>query len=203
MSTDIRLGAVIVAGGLSSRMNAFKPMLPLGNSTIIRRVITTLAEAGVGNILLVTGREGDRLTEHVSDLPVTTVHNPDYATTDMFCSARIGFAKLSGCCDRIFFLPGDVPLFSAATLAAMLDKQRREAVDFLVPTHNGKKGHPVLLSAALLPTLLAFKGDGGMKAVIRGYNGRKATIEVPDPGILLDADTPEDYQRLLTYQASI
>ena len=203
MSIDARIGAVVVAGGRSSRMKAFKPMLPLGDSTVIRTLLSTLRSGGVSRIVVVTGRESEKLTAHIADMGVETVHNADYATTDMFCSACLGFRRLADDCDLIFFTPGDVPLFAADTLREMLERQAAAPVDILTPVCNGKKGHPVLISRRVIPALLAFRGDGGLKAAIRGFGGSKDTVSIPDKGILLDADTPADYQRLREYAASV
>ena len=86
------IGAVVAAAGLSSRMQAFKPMLPLGDSTIIRTLIAGLRAAGVSAITVVTGHNADRLQEHLSGLDIAFADNKDYATTDMLCSAGIGLS---------------------------------------------------------------------------------------------------------------
>ena len=66
MSTKIP-GAVIVAAGMSSRMHSFKPMLPLAGATVIRTLIGTLQKASIAPIIVVTGRNGRELTEHILD----------------------------------------------------------------------------------------------------------------------------------------
>ncbi len=201
MSTkkDIIAGAVIVAAGLSSRMNAFKPMLPLAGSTVIRTLIGTLRSGGVGPIVVVTGRNGEELAEHIADLDIQTVHNEKFATTDMFRSACLGFQALAGQSELIFFTPGDVPLFSPYSIGEMLEQMTEFSLDILTPTYNGHRGHPVLLSAAAADTLSAYRGPGGLRGAISNYEGKKELLGLPDRGLLLDADTPEDYARLLEY----
>lgn len=193
------IGGVIVAAGLSSRMGAFKPMLPLGDSTVIRSLIRRFRAVGVAPIVLVVGRNGDLLADHVADLGVEIVPNPDFATTDMFCSACLGLRTLVCRCGGVFFTPGDSPAFAAASLTALAKQMAREPKGAWTPTYRGRKGHPVLLSGESLAEILAFRGPGGMRGALEGCSAGLGLLELDDPGLVLDADTPEDYQRLLDY----
>ena len=71
----MKAGAVIVSAGLSSRMGAFKPMLPFGSETIIRHNALSLLNAGCSPVCIVTGFKSDLLKEHLSDLPVICIEN--------------------------------------------------------------------------------------------------------------------------------
>ncbi len=198
-SEKTRTGAVIVAAGLSSRMNAFKPMLPLAGATVIRTLIGTLRQAGVELIVVVTGRNSEELSEHIADLGVETIRNADYASTDMFHSACLGFARLKGRCEQVFFMPGDVPLFSPYSIIEMLEYMKSAEIEVLTPCYNGKAGHPVLLSAKAIPSLTSYSGPFGLKGAIQGYEGSREVLALPDQGLVMDADDPADYAKLLEY----
>ena len=58
------IGGVILAAGLSSRMKDFKPLLPIGNTTFIKRLILQMRTVGVEKIVVVTGHCHAKLTEH-------------------------------------------------------------------------------------------------------------------------------------------
>ncbi|MDD4716233.1 MAG: NTP transferase domain-containing protein, partial [Oscillospiraceae bacterium] len=62
----MKTGALIVAAGLSSRMNGFKPMLKLCGTTIIKKTVDTLQQVGASPIYVVTGYRGDLLERHLS-----------------------------------------------------------------------------------------------------------------------------------------
>ncbi len=192
-------GALIVAAGRSSRMGAFKPLLPLGGGTVIGRAAGTLRGFGACPIVAVTGREATRLTNYLQPLGVECVHNPDFAATDMFRSACIGMAALRGRVDGFFFLPGDAPLFSAETLGAMLRRMQASGCGVVRPMYGGRCGHPILIDAAHIPALLAFDGEGGMRGALDSLGCRIDRLEVDDPGLVYDADTPEDYERLVHF----
>ena len=100
-----KTGVVIVAAGLSSRMKAFKPMLPLAGSTVIRALIDTMKKANIEPIIVVVGKNSQELIEHLSDLPVETVVNSDYAKTDMFFFRLFGVCQDKRAMQTTVFLP--------------------------------------------------------------------------------------------------
>jgi CTP:molybdopterin cytidylyltransferase MocA len=189
-------GAVIVAAGLSSRMGAFKPLLPLGDSTFIERVITTLREAGVGDIAVVTGRDAPLIEQAVASSTVTCIYNKDYATTDMWYSASLGLTFMADRVDGIFFTPVDVPLFSVATVRKLADGMQTSGAHIVSPVHQGKAGHPVALRSTAVKDVLAQRSDRGLRGAIDTYGGPKGVIAVDDAGTIYDSDTPEEYQFL-------
>ena len=194
---------ICVAAGLSSRMGTFKPLLPLGDSTIIRTLIARYRACGIAQIVLVTGKNAELLENHVRDLGVLCRRNTRFAESDMFESVRIGIRAFlengapptEGAEERIFLTPGDIPLVSANTIRALLDASG----DICIPTANGVQGHPLRLSRQALEPILRYEGPGGLRGALDalGAHGWQISeIPVDDPGILLDADTPDDYERL-------
>ena len=192
-----KTGAVIAAAGLSSRMGAFKPLLPLGDTTIIGQGIRTLRQAGALPIVAVTGRESQRLTAYLEELGVICVYNSRYETTDMFASLCLGMRRLKGEADRFFFLPGDIPLFRRETLLALQQAMDQTGCDLVQPVWDGRGGHPVLIRSDQIPALLDWQGEGGLRGAMEDIIIKKKQLPVQDPGIRLDADTREDYKRLL------
>ena len=199
----MKTGAVIVAAGLSSRMKSFKPLLQLGGSTVIRTAIETLQSAGVSPIVVVTGREADALQRHLQPLAVHCIYNKDFASTDMFHSAIIGMQFIESLCDRFFFLPADVPLFSKRSLLTMMGYSDYAGCQLLLPSYKGQEGHPVLIDQKLIKDLLLFTGDGGLKGALDQLNCQKEILDLPDAGTTMDADKPEEYQQLKRYAATM
>ena len=68
--------------------------------------------------------------------------------------------------------------------------------DHLSGLFAATRGHPPLISASYRDSILSWHGDGGLKALLMQFEGDSATVETGDEGILLDMDTPEDYERL-------
>ena len=191
----MQTGAVIVAAGMSSRMGDFKPMLNIGSISIAQRVVATLQQAGADRIVMVTGYNATALERHLSGLGLVFLRNENYEHTQMFDSAKIGLRYLKDKCERILFTPVDIPLFTSATVKALL----ASGAPLACPVCQGQEGHPILIASPLVEKLLNDSGEGGLKGAISRCGTEMTEIEVPDAGILHDADTPEDYQSLLSF----
>ena len=191
----MRTGAVITAAGMSSRMGDFKPLLNIGSMSIVKRIVATLRQAGAESIVMVTGYNADALEHHLSGSGIVFLRNPDYEHTQMFDSARIGLGYLADKCDRILFTPVDIPLFTAATVSALL----ASGSELACPVFDGHTGHPLLMSGDIARKILSDSGEGGMQGAITRCGVRMTEIAVDDEGILHDADTPQDYKKLLAY----
>ena len=189
----MQTGALIVAAGMSSRMGDFKPMLNIGSISIAQRIVATLHQAGVEKIVMVTGYNALALERHLSNSGIIFLRNENYSTTHMFDSAKIGLEYLRDKCDRILFTPVDIPLFTSATVKSLMDS----SAPLACPIFNGEPGHPIMLSAALVDRLLADSGEDGLKGALSRCGQAMERVPVSDPGILHDADTPEDYKTLL------
>ena len=190
--------ALIVAAGMSTRMGQFKPMLSIGSISVAQRVVASLHQAGISKIVMVTGCNAIALERHLAGNGIIFLRNDRYETTQMFDSVKIGLEYLQDKCDRIVFTPVDVPLFTAATVRALLASGEALAC----PVYDGQQGHPILLSAGLIPQILADSGEGGLRGALDRCSAAMAPIPVNDPGTLQDADTPEDFSALLDYHNS-
>lgn len=189
----MRIGALIPAAGMSTRMGDFKPLLLLGPATMAERLIAAFRGAGADEIVMVTGFQAERMERVLAGSGVTFIRNEAYAQSDMFASARLGLSYLVPRCDRILFTPVDVPLFSTATVKALLDSE----AEIACPTFHGMRGHPLLLSKDAAARLLEDGGEDGMRGAIARCGVQVTEVPVIDEGILRDADTPQDFQRLL------
>lgn len=189
----IKEGAIILAAGMSSRMGDFKPVLKIGNLSILERIILTFQDSGITEIVVITGNKARIVEELVRDLNVTCLHNHDFATTQMLDSAKIGFKYLEHKCERILITPIDIPLFTKETVMKLTASKGL----FVNPAHQGVKGHPFMIDTRILPEIIAYNGNRGLMGAVESCNYQQIEVEVEDEGILLDADTKDDFQTLL------
>ncbi len=194
----MKTSGLIVAAGMSSRMNTFKPMLKIGSISMVHRIISTLQQAGVYPIVLITGNQGELLEKHVASKNVICLRNEDYENTEMFDSAKIGFDYLKDKCDQIIFTTVDIPLYTKNTVGKLINSDGK----LVIPTYKNKTGHPILINNSIIPDILKYKGSEGLKGACREVNCPKVLVEVDDRGILFDADTREDYEELLKWHNS-
>lgn len=187
------LAAIILAAGFSSRMGAFKPLLSFGPSTVIEQVISTLREGGVDAIRVVVGWNAPRLIPVLERAGAPWVMNERFEE-GMYASIQAGARSLPTDTAAFFLMPGDMPCVRGATLARLMAEWDARPGGILYPCHAGRRGHPPLIAGAYIPEILRESPADGLRELLRRHEADARDIEVADPGILLDLDTPEDYR---------
>lgn len=188
-------GAIVLAAGLSSRMGAFKPMLPFGNSTVALHLISMLKEQKVDPIVVVTGFRADELQQHLFFTGVRFIKNERYETTQMFDSIKIGIDAIKNDCERFMILPIDVPAIMPDTIKQIL----RIDAPIVRTVCEGRCGHPIMLSMETAIKLYDYEGPMGLRGAIRNSGIPVTHIEVDDEGIYRDMDTRAQYEKLLKW----
>lgn len=191
----MKISAIILAAGCSTRMGTMKALLPLAGQTVIDRVVTLFKTAGIEDIRVVTGHEHERLNEILSSLGVQEVYNPLYKQ-GMFSSVQAGIASLSHEVDAFYLLPVDIPLVKAATLQQLIGVFESTGNLILHPCFEGRRGHPPLIPISYREAILDWNGSQGMKGFLRKWDAESRDIVVDDEYILYDIDTIEQYQHL-------
>ena len=190
-----RYAAIILAGGLSTRMKRFKPLLPLGDATVTDRVTGAFLSAGVA-VFLVAGYRRDDIAAAIKNRDVTIVYNPDYEK-GMFSSIQAGLRRL-GLDHKAFFVnPVDIPLVRPPTLTRLMDTAVENPDNIIYPVFAGKRGHPPLIPTKMVPAILGWEKGGGLKSILKSQEKLALEVLVPDSFILFDIDTPENYRALL------
>ncbi|MDR0862855.1 MAG: NTP transferase domain-containing protein [Oscillospiraceae bacterium] len=190
----MKFAAVILAAGLSSRMGALKPVLPVGGERAVERAQRILREAGVSNIVMVTGHRRAEV-ERFAAAGTAVAYNAEYAS-GMFSSVRTGVAALGANFgddyDAFFMLPADCCVVPVEVLRQVADAYAGSVV---YPMFGGKRGHPPLIPRSLADGLLRYNGDGGTKGYLAAFHG--VEVETGDARVLLDMDTPQGYADVL------
>lgn len=191
-------GAVITAAGLSSRMGDFKPLLPFGKECVARHLTQMLARTGVSPVVMVTGYRGEELKQQLKDTDIIFIQNRQYASTEMLDSLKLGFEAIKGQCSEVLVMPVDVPAVTEETVKKIID-----ADSPIVRTKcAGRRGHPVKLSSVMMEAVLSYQGEQGLKGFLKSCSDLILDVEVADEGSFVDADTKEEYRRLLQLEGS-
>lgn len=190
-----RYAAIVLAGGLSTRMKQFKPLLPLGEGTITDRVIDLFLNEGVDVFLVAGYRHGD-IVAGTKQRDIAIVYNPDYEK-GMFSSIQAGVRHLPPGYRAFFILPVDIPLVKPTTIRRLIEASKENPGKIIYPVYQGKRGHPPLIPATLAGDILGWGKGGGLKAVLKSKEKLAREVPVRDSFILFDIDTPEDYAALL------
>jgi molybdenum cofactor cytidylyltransferase len=192
-----RIGAVVLAGGQSRRMGERnKLLLEVNGRPMVRHAVEAALEAGLREVVIVTGHERQRLEEAVAGLPVRLVHNPDFAL-GLSTSLKRGLQALDPSLDGVLVLLGDMPLITAGHLRRLIGAFNPiEGRGIVVPTHRGKRGNPVLWARSFFQAMRDLEGDVGAKHLLGEHAGELVEVELEDEAPLVDIDTPEALSRL-------
>jgi len=188
--------AIVPAAGASTRMGVSKQVLPFGETTVIGHVVDEVLQSGLDDVIVVVGRDGDRVTEALGGRPVRIVVNPD-PQADMLSSVRCGLRALPQSCAAVLVALGDQPAVTADLIASMIRRFRAYARGIVVPRHGGRRGHPLLFAARYAPEILTGFDDVGLRGLLHAHPDDVCDLEVADPSVLADMDCPEDYLREL------
>ena len=191
--------AVILSAGESSRMGRPKALLPIDGVRFIEKIVTALKSTRVNEIIAVLGHNAEEMRQKVSDLPVKIVLNPDYKQgqlSSLIAAIRnIESGENHHRVDAILVHLVDHPYINADLVNVMIDRFYETKKLIVVPRHQGRRGHPVIFSRALFNELLAAPLDQGAKTVVRAHRDQTLEIDTDDAGVIVDIDTPEEYQK--------
>jgi len=178
---------IILAAGFSSRVGRFKMTLPFGRSTVLEHTVINMHSV-CDRVIVVGGYRIELIRELLNGYPyVDIVENQDYPT-GMFSSVCCGISHVKG--DSFFLTPGDYPLISASVYEIM----NATKGDFVVPTHLGRKGHPILIRNRLGDDILALPKDSTLRDFV--FSHEVTRVNVGEETIYLDIDSMEDYLRV-------
>jgi molybdenum cofactor cytidylyltransferase len=178
-------------------MGLQKLLLPFAGKTVITHIVDQLLAGDLDKIYVVVGHEPDRITEQLSDRPVSIVTNPNY-DSGMLSSVRCGFKALPPDCDAALIALGDQPSITFKLVEDMVRSFNETDKGILVPEHDGKRGHPILVAKNYQTEILAHYDDIGLRGLLHAHPDDIFELSVSSSSILFDMDYPEDYLRELS-----
>ncbi|HEV7506122.1 MAG TPA: nucleotidyltransferase family protein [Thermoanaerobaculia bacterium] len=193
--------AVLPAAGASRRMGRPKLLLPFRGSPLVAAVVGALRAGGVDGIVLVTAADDDALRDWARQAGVVTAVNP-VPERGMLSSIQEGIIALGGADalarrgDVLLISPADLPRLSSKSVAELLRRMAAEKSTLAVPVFEGKRGHPLALAPSLIPEIFRLDPEIGLKQLRDRHEAELLEVPVDDPGVVLDVDTPADYERL-------
>jgi len=187
-----RVAAVVLAAGRSTRMGGPNKLIAeIAHRPLVRIAAEEALASRAKPVIVVTGHQRPDVEKALAGLPVTMVHNADFAQ-GLGTSLRTGIAAVPAEADAAIVCLGDMPHVDAGLidrLIAAFDPARGALV--VVPTFEGKRGNPVLWSRRFFPDLMAVEGDVGARHLIGRYPEAVVEVAVDDRGAFIDIDTPE------------
>lgn len=192
--SETKTAALLPAAGRSERMGSCKMLLPLPDRPTIIRCIETVLDSGINDIVVVLAPPyGAAIHEKIAHLPVSVAWNCN-ASSDMAGSLRVGIGGLPvDITGVLVFLP-DTPLVSCETCRMLCEKHSADPGSIFIPTHAGRRGHPLLLPRTVIEQLPDYPT---LRDLLQLRQELIRLCPTDDAAILLDMDTPEEYEHLV------
>ena len=190
--------AILLAAGESRRMGQLKALLPWQGTSLLKHQVASLRAGGVDRVVVVLGHRSDELKAELAGIEgVAWQLNPDYLQGKT-TSIKAGLSTLgSEQLDALLILNVDQPR-NADVIRSLLKEHLSQGNLITIPTHNGKGGHPIILSLSLLEELREIDEETyGIKAVVQRHLDATRRVEMDAAEVLWDLNTPEEYQRVL------
>lgn len=191
--------AIIPAAGASARMGAHKLLMPMGDRTVIDRVLASWRDSAVSRIVVVARADDAGLLERCIAAGVDVVAAKS-APRDMKASVRLALRHVAANyspdpSDAWLLAPADLPRLSTAAIDAVLGAYDSEHPSPVAPTFGGERGHPLLMPWALGERVGGLAANTGVNALLQDMFVRE--VAWGDDSILRDVDTPGDFACLM------
>lgn len=190
------IDAILLAAGKSRRMGTQKLLLPFGDTTVIHHIATQVLAAPVGRLIVVVGNDATSIKEALAGLAVHFAVNPD-EQGDMLSSVRAGLGAVSHECQGILVVLGDQPAIEPRVLAEMFQRFKSSGGGIIVPTHAGRRGHPILFASSYIDEIQRQYDGQGLRGLLEAHPADVLEVECDRSWVLADMDHPADYEREL------
>jgi molybdenum cofactor cytidylyltransferase len=189
-----KIEGILLAAGESRRMGFPKPLLRLNGETFLVHIAASMLVT-VERLIIVVGAHREAVTASVPvDKRISVIENPDYALGQL-SSIRVGLRAVSADADGAIVHLVDHPTVLPETFGLLVREYQSSGKAILVTRCRGHRGHPVLFDRSIFDELYRAPLDGGARGVVKADEHRVFYVDVEDPGVVLDLDTPTDLLR--------
>ncbi len=198
------LAAVILAAGESRRMGTPKALLPFPAGTPVSEGIPTFLEhlmsiaqhPRIGLRRVVLGAHAEEIRSHGKLDAEDVVVNSEWATGQL-SSIQAALRSLPpGDTDGAVLFLVDQPLITAGLVGTLVEQFYASKKGIVIPTYNGKRGHPVIFASSLYDELLAAPAEQGARAVVWAHANEVLEISTDEEGVVLNLNDPETLKRV-------
>lgn len=186
--------AIVLAAGLSRRLGRQKALVSINGATLVEWSYRRLTDAGCDVVVVVNNEVAERVAHLLPNATLVENDDPDAGRTGSLQLGCEALAKQNGGMPaRLVMAPVDRPAWNANVLEDVLNTPTSGA-----PSHQGRRGHPVLLDQTAIEAVMAAKADASLRELVFF-----AEIPTEAPWLFHNIDTEDDVDRLLEDKAAL
>jgi len=189
------ISAIVLAAGQSKRMGRPKMVLPWGDTTVINQVVSTLIQAKLTEIIVITGGNHEEIEGELSGQPVNCVYNADFDQGEMLSSVQLGLKSLNAESEAALIVLGDQPQIEAHVVDAILHTYKFKHEKIIIPSYMMHRGHPWLLDRALWQGVIDLSQPDSLRDFLNQNAEFIYYLVVDTVSVMHDIDTPTDYEQ--------
>ena len=186
------ISGILLGAGESKRMGVNKLLLPWRRKTVLEHCFETLHQSKVKEVVIVLNIRNKEIVNLFQGLKVKIIVNP-YSKRGMSTSIRKGLEAIHPRCDGILIALGDQPFLKTRTINALIRAFDQGKEGIIIPSFQGRHGHPVIFHRRYRRELLNLKGDVGGRSIIERHPGDIRVVPIKSVGVVKDIDTWQDY----------
>jgi len=196
-----KIMGVILAAGNSTRMGKDNKLLRnVGDASLVRNTAVEMLNSDVDSCSIVLGYQSDKVAEVIKDLNINLILNP-FWQEGQASSLKAALNTLDDTYSDLLIMLGDLPGVKSRHINRVIEEHlltnnRRSKIT--IPSFNGKKGNPVIWGRSFFPDLLNLEGDVGGRALFNHHPAAINLLDMDDPAVVTDTDTPEDFENFLS-----
>lgn len=187
------ISAIVLAAGQSIRMGQQKMLMPWGQTNVIGQVVSTLIDAGIDHLYLVTGGSQPEMKDALTDFNINYLFNKDFTNGEMLMSVQVGLRGLGNESDAALIALGDQPQVEPRTIQLIVERYLSTQHSIIVPSYQMHRGHPWLVDKSFWQEILNLIPPHTLRNFLNVHNEAIDYIEVDTPSIIQDLDTQNDY----------
>lgn len=191
------LAAVILSGGESRRMGSPKALLPHQGRPFLEHLLEVSTHPKIGVRRIVLGAQAEPILKALKIHADEVVINEAWEKGQL-SSIHAALRSLPPGTDGMLLCLVDHPLVTAALVNDLIERFYAAQKLIVMPTYNGKRGHPVIFSSHLYGELLAAPMDVGARAVVRAHAGDIEEVPTNEEGVVLNLNDPEALKKVTT-----
>ncbi|MBI4286758.1 MAG: nucleotidyltransferase family protein [Chloroflexi bacterium] len=190
------VSAILLAAGEAKRMGRLKQLMPFGEMTLVEKAVDSLLRSAASEVIVVLGAGVDEVMAKIEDRPVRIAYSPLYRR-GMSYSIKAGLAMVDSQAQAFLVALADQPLVDSPTIDRLIEAFHTVDKGIIIPTYQGRRGHPVIFARKYGADFRRLEGDVGGRQIVSEHPEDVLEVNVDCPGVCLDLDTEEDYRALV------
>ena len=190
------LAAIILSGGASRRMGSPKALLTYQGRPFLEHLLDVARHPKIGVRRVVLGADAGPIVKEVNLAPEEVLVNEEWEKGQL-SSIHVALRSLPPNTDGILLLLIDHPLISSGLVGELIDSFYSSRKSIVLPVYDGRRGHPVIFSAALYEDLMKAPIETGARSVVWAHAGEVQVVQTNEEGCVLNLNDPDTLQRAL------